>query len=256
MDLEVQSFFDDIFKPEVAIVAGAGPAKRGSTRKGMGAPVGTQPFWFGAAGHQYELTDKLKTAILRYLAEKQPDTLICACRGNEHSIVSMLQHPIPFDFRIPGEEGTLIPRAEELPYALIKAQLSQIARNNSLLFWDFLTSECREVFRGPLYMLPPPPPIGNAEHILSYPSSFGALASRYGVTPAPLRAKLWRVYVRILKDASQAKNQLFVNLPETIFTNGCLSERFWSEDPTHGNKAYGKVILEHVLSKTNQEILA
>ena len=256
LSFEVQSLFDDEFMPDTEAVSNSRPNRCGGVRKDFDLPQGAPRFWFGAAGHQHRLTGRAMDALMRLLREKQPDMMVFLCRGNEHSIISMLQHPMPFDFRIPGEDTALIDGAEELPFALIKAQVAHFAASHALLFWDFLNGLGRDVFDGPIHMLPPPPPILSAQHILAHPSSFGSAAAAFGISPSALRAKVWQVYSGVLKDAVQKTNQPFINLPQTIFDDGCLAQKFWSKDPTHGNATYGKVILDHVLSEIHQQALA
>ncbi len=227
-----------------------------NARKYYMSPDGAGHFGFGADIQPISLDAHMAQEVRSLLLERRPDELIVLGRGNEHVVLSLLQHPIRFDFAIPGETSPLCPESEELPYRLIKAQIKKLAECRALLFWDFCNVACRDIFDGPIYMLPPPPPIPSEGHILAHPGKIGQKAATFGISPSRLRAKIWRVYTQILKEAAEASGQTFIKLPSTIFENGCLAPQFWGQDPTHGNDNYGKVILDHVLFETHQKAVA
>lgn len=219
-------------------------------------PEGAPDFWFGATHAANRLTSGFQSRLRSFLKERTPKTVVFMCRGNEHAVMSTIQHPLPFDVRISGAPPSFRKGAEDIPPALLKAQIRQIADNNVLLFWNFLIRSCRDVYHGRIVMLPPPPPVACTNHIQTFPGRFGDLVAGYGVSPPALRAKVWQLYCAVLKEAADGANQPFINLPETIFADGCLAEAYWSEDPTHGNARYGGVILDHVLSRIDQTSMA
>ena len=177
------------------------------------------------------------------LDEGKPDAILLACMGNEYNSLGLLQHPEPFDFDLPGSGLPVEEGVAYIQYSAMKAQLRAIAERNVLLFWRFFNDVAGDV---PIYLVPPPPPIASEEHILSYPGAFADRAKSAGISPVALRRKLWMLYLEILRDATHDTATRLVDLPEVIFTDGCLSRQFWKQDPTHGNSDYGMIILDHV----------
>ena len=91
-------------------------------------------------------------------------------------------------------------------------------------------AEARAQYDGPIYVAPPPPPIPDEAHILANPGGFKDLAAERGVSPAPLRLKLWRLYCEVLREQVEAAGgPVLMSLPdrglrcERIFQKGLLA---------------------------------
>lgn len=197
---------------------------------------------FDALDRPRVLTEALERRLTHMMRRDDPDAILLACMGNEYNTMGMLQHPEPFDFDLPGsgipiEEGKTV-----IPYAMMRAQMTALCEQNVLLFWRFFN----EAAEKPVFLTPPPPPIADKMHIMSYPGAFAGRAKQYGVSPVGLRRKMWLLYCDILRDVTKDTGTTFVELPDPAFVDGCLAKQFWQEDPTHGNVDYGRLMLEHV----------
>ncbi len=197
---------------------------------------------FDALNRPRVLTENFENRMRHIIKRDDPNAIFLACMGNEYNTMGMLQHPEPFDFDLPGfgievEEGVAV-----IPYTLMRAQMTALCEQNVLLFWRFFN----EATDKPIYLVPPPPPIADKMHIMSYPGAFSGKAKQYGVSPVGLRRKMWLLYCDILRDVVKGTGTTFVELPDPVFVDGCLAKQFWQEDPTHGNVDYGKLMLEHV----------
>ncbi len=198
------------------------------------------------------LTDATERRLGHIFKRQEPDAVLLACMGNEYNTLGMLKHPEPYDFEMPGSDLPVVEGAQVIPYAMMRAQMQAMAEQNVLLYWRFFNDVTGDV---PVYMVPPPPPIASEEHIMSYPGAFADRAKEYGISPVSLRRKMWMLYCQVLRETVAGTNTVFLELPELVFSNGCLAQQFWQEDPTHGNREYGNVILDHVLSTAFAEEL-
>ncbi len=196
-----------------------------------------------------QITPELKRKIAFVLEREAPDEVVLAAMGNEYNSIALLQHPEPFDFETPfGPEARLL-GAAPIPYSAIRRFVEDRAQINVGLFIDTFA----ETFGGPIRVLPPPPPNPSEAHIRAYPGSFSERVSEHGVSPAPLRLKIWRLYVDVLRQLAEAAGPgrvAVADLPVTIFDdNGFLAEEYWHSDPTHGNAAYGHEVYLHLLAR-------
>lgn len=199
---------------------------------------------FDALDRPRALTENVQKRIKHILRRDAPDAIVLACMGNEYNAMGILRHPEPFDFDLPGSGIEVEKGVTVIPYPMMRAQMTMLCEQNVLLFWRYFN----KVTDKPIYLLPPPPPIADKMHILSYPGAFEGPAKQYGISPAGLRRKMWLLYCDILRDMTRGTGTTFVELPDAVFVDGCLAKQFWQEDPTHGNADYGKLILEHVQS--------
>lgn len=191
------------------------------------------------------LAPALEKRLRHILRVRAPDAVVCVLMGNEYNSMAMVRHPRPYDFAWPERGFAADPAAEEIPFAMMKAQLASLAGRNALLFWRTIS----EAVSCPLYLLPPPPPIRSEAHILAHPGNFGAMATKHGLNPPEFRHKMWQLYCEVLREAVAGSTTQFVELPGVVLENGYLAEPYWSQDPTHANAAYGEILLETIEEK-------
>jgi hypothetical protein len=178
--------------------------------------------------------------------------IVSCLMGNEHNYLSMLNHPRRFDFFLPSrpdlptDESTQI-----LPFALVE----DVLRSRMEKFRLYLSELC-PISNRPFIHIPPPPPIAHASHIEKYPARFEKRLHRLGVSPAPFRLKMWLLTCEIQRQLCEDAGVMFYRLPDAVFDrDGFLAQGYWSEDPTHGNGAYGKVLLDDISATSFQALV-
>lgn len=183
---------------------------------------------------------------MRHKAVTRPaDAIVSFLFGNEVNAVAMLRHRPDFDFHVPGDDTPVDSGVEIVPYGALRDMINFRVEDRVKPF----VVEARAQFTGPIYVAPPPPPIPDEAHILANPGGFKDLAAERGVSPAPLRLKLWRLYCEILREQVEAAGGQMLELPAAAFDgDGYLKKDYWHWDPTHGNFAYGELIIRHILS--------
>jgi hypothetical protein len=186
----------------------------------------------------------LGEACERVRALRSDALVVCAFGGNQHSVLSLVQHPRPFDFALPGEPFSLKPGAELIPFHAVRMLLAESVTSE----FQNVTA-LQKVAPGPVIQLPPPPPKADAAHILRSMETYFIEKglTRYGVTDAAIRLKVWRVQVMLLRELCIRAGVIYLpNPPEALTPEGFLAPDFYAKDATHANRLYGQSVLNQI----------
>ncbi|MGV6800560.1 MAG: hypothetical protein ACWA5L_01410 [bacterium] len=185
--------------------------------------------------------------IKHIIKTEQPEAVVGVFMGNEYNALVLLNHPEPFDIAWPTDDLPTDMSRRIIGRELMKDQLRHMVAGTASLYFQLF----KEIYDGPVFQLPPPPPVPSAEHIASYPGNFAGRVAEYGISPAPLRMKMWRLYCEVLQEVAMEQQAETLALPASIYdADGFLKEEYWNPDPTHGNEDYGIVLLETIVEKT------
>ncbi len=171
------------------------------------------------------------------------DVFVTLLRGNEFNSVGLIQHPRPFDVMMPGETANQMQHgAEIIPVQTLRAffTTSLVSGYGKLLLK--LKGSCA----AQMACLTSPAPKEDAEHIKrgaeTYFRDLGI--SEIGVTPAPVRLKLWTLQQQALEAFCGANNIAYLDNPADARDEaGFLKRKYYAGDATHGNKEYGSLVL-------------
>ena len=166
--------------------------------------------------------------------------------GNEHTILGLPQHPVPYAFSemlaIAGGHETA--GDHYIPSSLVKEILKKRMASTTKVI-HFLAA----LFRNKLYLLESPPPSPSEEHLRTALDQNAYLienVGRYGISPAPLRLGLWRIRSEIMKKITQALSCVYLTCPTASQDDaGYLIEPAWS-NATHANERYGAMVVEQI----------
>jgi hypothetical protein len=186
----------------------------------------------------------LQPAILAEMKKQPYDLYVSLLGGNDHAVLSMLNHPRVFDFVLPEAPSlSLTPGAEIVPARLVLEALQ-----NRIIPHFELLALYRQAAPGPLLHIESPPPIPSAAHIETYPGYFTDLIQQCGVSPAPFRYKMWRAQAGLYRSMCAQLGIGFLPVPAAMCDeDGMLVQAAWPQDPTHGNHVYGMHVLEAIL---------
>jgi hypothetical protein len=183
-------------------------------------------------------------AVLAGIAEAGAQVHVSVLGGNDHSMIGVAGHEPRLDFLLPEapeqpvEEGALI-----VPAEMLRQELSRrIAPHIQAL--EFL----RRAVSGRVIHVESPPPLPEP-HIRRYPVPFGEEIAAYGVAPAPLRYKLWRLHSCLYQEAcSRLGIDFLPSPPEIRDADGMLLAHACHQDATHANVIYGGHVLAKLLA--------
>ena len=177
--------------------------------------------------------------IRQFAAERNSVALFSAIYGNGHFVFGATQHPVPFDFFLPGHEsiGVLGDR-DVVPYSLVrKKALRSTQRSIGML------SVLRHCIGIPTYHLSSPPP-GTDNTLLA--RRLSPDTPHRIVEPAAFRYKVWRVYEDVARELVESGGGIYVPPPaQTLDADGFLRAEM-QYDGLHANRHYGDAVLHQV----------
>lgn len=177
-----------------------------------------------------------KRPAIAALARKvgQVDVLGLSIHGNAHNIFGLLNDPVPF-WMAPGPaNGQLVP--QDMMQAHLEDRLTRSLELSKALV-AAIPSKVRVVIN-------PPPPAGDQAHITQYPGVFEEKLP-LGVSPDAFRVLMYRLQSAIYERHARALDARFLPSPAAAADeSGMLAQAYWNKDPTHGNAAYGALVLD------------
>lgn len=183
-------------------------------------------------------------------AESEADLVFSCFGGNAHNILGLVKHPRPYDFVLDDEpERPMAEGAEIVPMALIEDAL---ARQGGYPETIWSLRALRQTYKGLLVHCESPPQIPSEAHLFKYAGVFKEKFDQFGVAPAELRYKLWRVHSRLIKRECEALGINFIDAPpEMMDAQGFLVEQAWNPDATHANTVYGLAVIRQLIALAN-----
>ncbi len=163
--------------------------------------------------------------------------------GNEHSMLSLVQHEIPYDFRLPGHEDLPPVRgAQPIPLESIRKQVER-ALNPTIAALAMMRLKLP---RMRLVHVLSPPPIESAARIMQTPEVFREQLAVCGVSPLSLRLKYYFLTIDVLRQAVAPFDIRLLESPaEARAASGALLDQY-AFGATHGDEAYGALVFKQM----------
>lgn len=191
------------------------------------------------------LAGALNPMIDLAIAEGEPHAVLSCVGGNEHNVLGLLNHPVPFDFVLPEQPDLpLDETVDVVPAKIVESWMR--ARLEQITFR--ILGAVRQSVDSPLFHLESPPPIPSNDFIHSVPDSvFQDRIGDLGVAPAWLRYKLWRLRSSLVQGFASGLGIEIVFVPKNMQdANGMLVESAW-QNATHANAHYGQEVLNKAI---------
>jgi len=196
-----------------------------------------------------QLNQNLRAEIEALLRTLDPAYILYSPGGNVHNVIGLVEHPKPFDFYLPHAHSPSAENSQILPYELVRAVIRERSRPAIALLQLI---ECFS--ETPALYISSPPPIRSEELIKARPGAFRDAIATHGIAPATLRLKLWDVSCRVMQAECSKLNIPFLDAPrESMDQEGFLLESYHGSDPTHGNAAYGKLVVHQIVDRWQTE---
>lgn len=177
---------------------------------------------------------------------RESDVIYSMIGGNQHAVISTIQHPMPFDFVGPSTSLEVTGEGMEIiPYHVIRNFFDEGVRRGDGLSIAAL----RSAVRAPVIHIIPPPPKRDNEHIRSHHESRFADdgIAELGVSPPMLRMKCWQLQTDLLQEfCSQIDVQTMLPPAEARDKDGFLLPEFYANDATHANPLYGELLMQAI----------
>lgn len=175
------------------------------------------------------------------------DILAITWFGTYHNIFGLLQHEQPFDFFEPGGDENISPDIDIIPYAVLHDQFASMLKKDKSLGRMVKSSKAKTI------LLATPPVKGDNDFIKGRTKKYrGSLIAEVGITPAPVRAKLWRLEMRCIEAHCTAVGISFLRAPADSFDpDGFLRPDLYGSDATHANEKYGAMVIDQLRTTVN-----
>lgn len=185
-------------------------------------------------------------AIRREIGNFEPEVVCLSLKGNDHNVLTLLEHPVPFTIASNVESPDRYSERWPIPYNVIKQVLA--ARIQEKI--EELATELFSAFpNAKRFYLPPPPPIADWNHIKDNPGIFGEKL-HLGFAPLGLKLAIYEIQIDILKKLCKKLDANFIGIDQRFKTaDGFLKSDFFNNDPTHANSFYGELMMKVIFEK-------
>jgi len=202
--------------------------------------------YFDAQTQRYAPNQAFDDEVAQKLSGADIPAVFLCLAGAEHSFLA-LGRPWPYDFCMPGDtELVLADGCQLVPFDVMMATCC--AAMDRVIA---MATRIRSLTDLPLYHILPPPPAAEDELILSRPTkSFDQWLERYGLTPAPIRFKVWRTCLMVARRIYQDLGITVIEPPAEAIVHNGLARQYFS-DAVHANIQYGALVADQVISIAN-----
>jgi hypothetical protein len=204
--------------------------------------IGTLPHF--KAG-KYVISDALDDELVKNLSEAEVSAIFLCCGGGEHAELALF-NVWPFDFYMPDNSRQEMSRNREIiPYDVMLATCA-----SRIMSAIPFVQHIKNLSNLPMYhILPPPPPISE-DHIKEYADpGFHELVEKHGITPAPLRHKVWQLCIIAARQIYKDMGISVIEPPSEAMDDwGFLAPQYRAPDPVHANAEYGALIADRLVA--------
>lgn len=172
-------------------------------------------------------------------ARPGPRTIFLLSNGNQHNLLTMINHPVAFHILPPGSTTKPSQSRHAIPYNVMGGVMTQMFERTRLVH-----DAVRGAFpNARIVVLAPPPPKGDWSFVERYPGPFSDKVGN-GPTPDTTRKAVYDMQIDLIRKDAKRIGAVFLDVPsETLDTNGFLAADYSFGDPTHGNLEYGRAML-------------
>jgi len=185
----------------------------------------------------------MENALERASSLQLSDIIAIQLARTLHNIVGLLQHEQPYDIFVPGDETMTISEGMSVvPENALWDMFVSLAKDNKRV------QQIRKAASCAVYHLATPPPKQDNKFIMDRAARYRERrVDAMGVAPAPLRLRLWKLEMRVLRYLCGEWGVEFVSAPqEALCPQGYLSPEYYADDATHANAAYGELVLKQL----------
>lgn len=169
-----------------------------------------------------------------------PDVVALAFRGNAHNVLSLFEHPVPFT-----SGGLLDDVGDRVSIPLMQirdvmnAQVEGMRVDTGRMHKRFPNAD--------FVYICAPPPLEITAAVTNIPRTFRGVMKN-GVAPSDVRLLFYDVQTEFFQDLAKHNGAGFIFPPQQALTSeGLLASNYCSNDPTHANIEYGKLVLQQVI---------
>lgn len=195
------------------------------------------------ADHKAAARESFRTGKAPGVHNSDVEAVFLILNGNSHLSYALIERDPPIAVRT--SEG-VVPEDTSGRVEMSEAEVDAVMAEMMAGQFKRMASYIGNFGPDKVHVISTPPPIGSEAHIRANPVSWGPELYK-GVAPASLRKAVWASQTRVLKAECEKLGAPFHLPPDEAFEDdGCLPEKFWQHDPSHGNADYGLRLIEMI----------
>ena len=179
-----------------------------------------------------------------------PDLVCLTLAGNFHNIFCLMENAAKFRLGDPllGTVPDAAPDRPFVPRDLLRAHFDQRLEP----VWTMQRAVHARFPATRFAHLSAPPPVIALPALTEAEQAEGGGKAKFrflafDAAPAPLRLRIWGLQQELCRQQAALLGADFVEPPTaTLDAEGFLAAGFWTDDPTHGNAAYGRLVLDQI----------
>jgi hypothetical protein len=196
--------------------------------------------------NRHVITEAIDAEYAAIVSAADVSEIFLCCGGGEHVGISLFNNR-PFEVYMPddGPQQEISGDRDVIPYDVLLATCAfHISEPVPLV------QRIRSLSSLPMYhILPPPPPAAEECARDRVPPVFRDLIDKFGITPAPLRHKVWHICCTAARQTYQDMGISVIEPPaEAMDERGFLAPQYAGVDLVHANEAYGALVVDRMVS--------
>jgi hypothetical protein len=172
------------------------------------------------------------------------DVVFSFLGGNEYSVLSLIDHPSPYDFYLPDDDryGMLIGR-QPVPLETMQTLLNTMIHGSVAML-----TAIRYKLPGwkVVHVMPPPPIASEAQIRRATEDYFRDALAKFGITPLPVRMKVYHLYCQLMQAALDKLNIQTIYPPSMARDEFDALKEEYAFGCTHANEAYGSLVAQQI----------
>ena len=181
--------------------------------------------------------------------EASPDLVCVTVAGNFHNIFCLMENPQKF--RLGDAFSGSVPADKDrrfVPRDLLRAHFDQ----RLAAVWTMQRALHGHFPKARFAHLSAPPPVVALPKLSDAELAEGGKKAMlqflaFDAAPAELRLAVWDLQQELCRDQAAGLNAVFLEPPRSALdAEGFLATDFWTDDPTHGNAGYGRLVLDQI----------
>lgn len=179
-----------------------------------------------------------------------PDLVVLTMAGNFHNIFCLMENSARFRLgdTILGTVPEATPDRPFVPRDLLHAHFDQRLEK----VWAMQRAVHDHFPKARFAHLSAPPPVMALPRLTEQDRALGGTKVQmhflaFDSAPPPLRLRIWGLQQELSRAEAAKLDADFIEPPAgALDADGFLSDAFWTDDPTHGNAAYGRLVLDQI----------
>ncbi|MGB0660736.1 MAG: hypothetical protein ACPGNV_11200 [Mangrovicoccus sp.] len=183
----------------------------------------------------------LRNVALEDIRVTNPKSVAILAGGNQHAVLGLIEHPKRFCTS--DSQGNLVPSDTTARQLIPRQVLRNVVKDQSRRFFGITRAIHDKYPHAEFFHVLSPPPVEDTKHLQENPGVFRSRL-HLGISPPELRKAIYDLQAELYAELATELGATLLSPPAPAVTqDGFLHSDYCNNDPTHGNTAYGALLL-------------